>query len=230
MNRLWKTLQITSIAALTLVGLAATAGANPVLDFKTGLADAGGLITLFSDGSVSGVGIPIGRLTVTGAPSGNGGYFVDGDATDSVDTYGALNFATGGLAGSNFIEIDGYLPSKPGFGGLGSSSSPLALMSGSFSDFSLNHDPLTNTVNGVGNAVGWALASPLATLLGLSTDLQYTFLGWSMSTDPLSAQSPSGSVISTDIRATAVPEPGSVMLLGSGLLFAAGSVRRRFNV
>ena len=115
MNRLWKTLQIVSFAALTFAALTASARANPVLDFKTGLADEGGLIQLFSDGSISGTAIPIGRLTVTGAPSGNGGYTVGGTATDSTPGddpfgYGSLNFATGGLAGSNFIEIDGYLP------------------------------------------------------------------------------------------------------------------------
>jgi hypothetical protein len=228
-------MQVAGIAAVTLVALASSARANPVLDFSTGLADPGGMITLFSDGSVSGVGIPIGRLAIAGAPAGNGGYAVAGSVmqfdtfTQTFDTYGSLDFATGGMAGSNFIEIDGYLPSRGSFGGVGSASSPLALMNGSFSNFSLNHD-LSGNVNGLGGAVGWALTSPLATLVGLSTDLQYTFLGWSMTTDPLTAQNPSGSVISTDIRATAVPEPGSIMLLGSGLLFAAGSMKRRFNL
>ena len=230
MNRLWKTLQIASFAALTFAALTTSARANPVLDFKTGLADEGGLIQLFSDGSMSGTAIPIGRLTVTGAPSGNGGYTVGGTATDSTPGddpfgYGSLNFATGGLAGSNFIEIDGYLPTV----GIGSAGSPVALMAGSFSGFSLNTDPLTHTVNGLGSAVGWAMESPLATLLGLSTDLQYTFLGWSMTTDPMSVGTP-GTAISTDMRVTAVPEPGSIVLMGSGLVFAAGSVRRRFNL
>jgi hypothetical protein len=230
MNRLLKTLQVASIATLTLVGLASTAGASPVLDFGTGWAGEGGMITLFSDGSVSGVGIPIGKLTVLGAPSGNGVYAVDGTATDAFnDTYGSLSFDTGGLAGANFIKIDGYLPSKPGFGGIGSASSIMTLMSGTLSNFSLNSD-LSGNPNGIGGAVGWALASPLATLLGLSTDLQYTFVGWSISTDPLSAESPSGAAISTDVKLTAVPEPGSIMLLGSGLLFAAGSMKRRFNL
>jgi hypothetical protein len=214
------------MAALTLGALSTSARANPVLDFKTGLADEGGVVLLFSDGNMSGSGIPIGKLTVTGAPTGNGGYIVGGTTTDSSgDTYGSLNFATGGLAGANHVEIDGYLPTA----GIGSAGSPVSLMSGSFSGFSLNSDPLTNTVNGLGSAVGWAVDSPLATLLGLSTDLQYTFLGWSMTTDPL-AVGTQGTAISTDIRNTAVPEPGSIVLLGSGLLYAAGSFRRRFNL
>jgi hypothetical protein len=230
MNRLWKSLQIVGMAALTLGALSTSARANPVLDFKTGLADEGGVVQLFSDGSMSGTGIPIGKLTVTGAPTGNGGYVVGGDAVDSTPGddpfgYGSLNFATGGLAGTNFVQIDGYLPTA----GIGSSSTPVTLMEGTFSGFSLNSDPLTHTVNGLGNAVGWAVDSPLSTFLGLSTDLQYTFLGWSMTTDPLSVGTP-GTALSTDIRNTAVPEPGSIVLLGSGLLYAAGSFRRRFNL
>jgi PEP-CTERM motif len=230
MSSIRKRLQILVFAGLTLAALTASAQANPVLDFKTGLADEGGLVQLFSDGSLSGTGIPIGKLTVAGAPGGNGGYRVGGSAVDSTPTddpfgYGSLNFATGGLAGTNFIEIDGFLPGAE----MGSAGAPVALMSGTFSDFSLNLDPLTHSGNGLGNAVGWALESPLATLLGLSTDLQYTFLGWSITTDPLSVGTP-GTAISTDIRITAVPEPASVMLVGSGLIFVVGSMRRRFNL
>jgi hypothetical protein len=140
-------------------------------------------------------------------------------------TVGSLNFTTDGLDGTNFVQIDGYLPTA----GIGSSSSPVGLMGGTFSGFSLNSDPIANTVNGLGNAVGWAVDSPLSTFLGLSTDLQYTFLGWSMTTDPL-AVGTAGTALSTDIHNTAVPEPGSIVLLGSGLLYAAGSFRRRFNL
>jgi hypothetical protein len=130
------------------------------------------------------------------------------------------------FSATNFAPIDGYLPAA----GIGSAGSLFTFTSGTFWESSPNSDPITNdTVNGLGSALGWATDTSLASLLGLSTDLQYTFLGWSTTTDPL-ADGTSGAPLSNDIRNTAVPEPGSIFLLGSGLLYAASSVRRRLNL
>jgi hypothetical protein len=86
---------------------------------------------------------------------------------------------------------------------------------------------LTNTLNGLGR-VGSPTNPSLGTPFGLSSDFKYTFLGWSTTTDSLAVGTTG--TLSNDIRNTAVPEPGSFFLLGSGLLCAAGSVRRRLNL
>jgi len=127
---------------------------------------------------------------------------------------------------TNFAQSDGYLPTT----GIGSAGTLFTFTSGTFWDSSRNSDPITNdTVNGLGSAGNWATDTSLATLLGLGTDLRYTFLGWSTTTDPLAVGTP-GTPLTNDLRNTAVPEPGSIFLLGSGLLCAAGSVRRRLNL
>jgi hypothetical protein len=229
MKWLRKGIYIAALSAAVMLAAGRTAEAAAVIDFKTGLADEGGLVTLFSDGNLSGSMIPIGKVTITGAPTGNGGYTVGGSAIDSSGgSYGALNFSTGGLGGSNYIEIVGYLEPKTGFAGLGSASSPVTLMSGSFTNFNLNHD-INGDVNGLGSAIGWT-STALTSYLGLSDDLQFTFLGWSMTTESLTASNNfSGASVSTDVRLTAVPEPGSLMLMGSGALMGLGKLRRRFR-
>jgi hypothetical protein len=207
MNGFWKTVRIVGMAAFTLGALTTSARANPVLDFKTGLADEGGTVLLFSDGNTTGSGIPIGKFA---APTVNSGYIAGGNATSS--------------SGEGYGALDGYLQSA----GVSSSGLAVTRTSGT-TGTSSNRTPIIGTTNGLGNGGGWGRDSPLGPLVGLSTDLQYTFLGWSTTTDPLAVGTP-GTRLGTDVRNTAVPEPGSIFLLGSGLLYAAGSVRRRFNL
>ena len=140
--------------------LVVPAFAIPSLDFGTGIAGIGGVIILYSDGSMAGVGIPLGSMTVAGAPSNNGVYDLSGLATSSnQDANGnaSLDFATGGLAGTNFISVTGDV------GGLNIPQS--ILLSGTISNFNVFYN---GTVLSISEAVGADYKNPaLLAALGI---------------------------------------------------------------
>jgi hypothetical protein len=196
---------VKAVFAAAMVALSVgTANAATVIDFGSGDAGVGGVFTLLGGGNASGANIPIDALTVSGAPAGNGVYEVTGTCVDGADVNGSgcLNFNTA----TNTVTITGAIP------GLGILSE--ALLTGSFVSF-------TADVNGLQGARGPdSKARDLLIALGLSANQPFQYFGFSLTTNGLSPDS----VISTDIRNTAVPEPASLTLLGSGLLFLA---RRR---
>ncbi len=64
-----KRLKILGIAAAAAILTSATAMAAPVIDFQTGMAGEGGSI-VWDGTNLSGSGIVIGAVTITGAPTG----------------------------------------------------------------------------------------------------------------------------------------------------------------
>src|SRR5215472_12902147 len=102
---------------LAMALFAAPAFASVTIDFSTGNSGVGGLFTLIGS-NATGVNIPIGTMTVAGAPTGNGGYVVTGTCqpaagqTGVTTNDGCLNFDT--RSGTNFISITGTVTGLAG--------------------------------------------------------------------------------------------------------------------
>jgi hypothetical protein len=209
-------LKMLGAVAAAAVLMAAPAQAATVIDFNSGLAGVGGSIT-WDGTNLIGSNIPIGAVFVDGAPTINGVFVVSGTtAGTGGGSYGTLNFNTS----TNFINISGCI-AQFGIGTSESGCTPVTLMDGTFTGF-------TDSPNGLSDAFGEDVKNTqLLDAIGFPTNLPWEFWGVVIPTSHnLSPNGVPGTVISTDIRNTPVPEPATMMLLGTGLL-AAFRARRR---
>lgn len=208
-------LKMLGAAVAAVVLMAGSAQAATVIDFTTGLAGEGGTIS-WDGTNLIGSNIPIGAVTIVGAPTGNGVYTVQGTASGSGGFgFGSLDFNTA----TNDISITGCI-SGLGVGTDSGSCVPVALMDGSFTSWSTNGHGLTSSF-GIDTKDAELLAA-----INWPADLPWDFFGVAITTDTMRPDGTPYAVISTDIKNTAIPEPTTMMLLGTGLL-AAFRARRR---
>ncbi len=203
-------------AAVLMTG---SAQAATVIDFNTGFAGEGGTIS-WDGTNMIGSNIPIGAVYIVGAPQANGVYAVTGSATgQGAGGFGSLSFNTS--SDNNFITITGCISSLSVGLDANGNCDPVALMDGTFTSWNFNG------TNGLDDAMGTDVKHmALLEAINWPADLPWEFFGFSITTSQLSPNGQAGAVISTDIRNTAVPEPATMMLLGTGLL-AAFRARRR---
>lgn len=213
--------KLLGAAAVAAVLMAVPAQAATVIDFSTGNTGVGGQI--YFDGSdVIGSNIPIGNMTVSGAPMGNGDYVVYGSATSSVPgrMSGDLDFNSG----TNAISISGCIPGLVGsLDANGQCNEIVTLLEGTLTQFD-NVFNLNNFVAFVGNDTKNAT---LLEAIGLDANTPFVLTG-AVQTGQSFGQGIDNArpSVSTDVANTAVPEPATMMLLGTGLL-AAFRARRR---
>ena len=218
-----------AIAMFAVAALAAPASAATVIDFATGFGTgSGGNVYMVGDDYV-GENIPIGRLLVEGAAN-SGEYLVRGSATGASATFGTrsifgdLDFDTR----TGEITISGCVPAL-GVGadpGDATCDSIELLLGGTLTGFL---DPFGENKFVALAAVDFKNAELLA-MLGIDPNTPFALQGSVLTGDPFGqGLANSQASVSTDVANTAVPEPATMMLLGTGLL-AAFRARRKQQI
>jgi hypothetical protein len=220
--------------------MAGPASAALVLDFGTGDAGAVGTITDTGATTGSGVGIGIDVLTVFGAGAADGTYDVDGTVTGAGEAgVGSLDYNTTG----NVLTVTGSISCQAGSGActaaqiaagttivanttllLGTGTLSISQTGGTLDSVTinpLNDDKAASLLAALGIACSPDAANP-GFCAGWQTGQGFT----------IGAQIGSGNTytaFSTDVPNSFVPEPASILLLGTVLLVVTGLLRRRLR-
>ncbi len=188
---------------------AAPALAAPVIDFGTGFAGSGGSLT-YDGTNVTGTGIPLDVLLVTGAPQNNGVYDLSGGFAGTINSAAELEFNT--TTGNITVT-----------GGVQSFNIPdgTVLLSGTIDSFQVYQ---SGSILAISELKGSDVKDEdLLAALGLNSATPFTFLGFN-----ISSKNEDGVYVanSTDILNTPVPIPSAFLLLGGGLAGLAVIKRR----
>ena len=211
------------VAAFAFAVLPATAQAAAILEFSTGGGGSGGIVFVGETPgfpgtfNVAGGGLPINRLTVSGAPLNNGVFDVDGTLAclDAVGGCGILGFN----ADLNSLSLNGSIPE------LGILAPTLLVTASSF-----NVTMTAQDIDGV-RLRAWGDDSKAAELLAaLGLDPSLFRFDLAVTGTPVAGSNTiyigsDTNLMNTPTNPTPIPEPGSMLLLGTGLI--ALRARRR---